>query len=86
MKKTFLLRSLLFTAAVLIYATGLSAQPSYLITEYGAKGDSSTLNTKAIQACIDKCSVEGGGTVIIPKGVFISGSIFLKPKIKSIYR
>jgi len=50
----------------------------YLITEFGAKGDSATLNTKAIQSCINKCSTSGGGTVVIPKGVFTSGSIFLK--------
>jgi len=50
----------------------------YLITEFGAKGDSVTLNTKAIQSCINKCSTSGGGTVVIPKGVFTSGSIFLK--------
>lgn len=50
----------------------------YLITECGAKGDSITLNTKAIQSCIDKCSANGGGTVVIPKGVFTSGAVFLK--------
>lgn len=50
----------------------------FLITEFGAKGDSSISNTKAIQTCIDQCSAGGGGTVVIPTGVFISGSIFLK--------
>ena len=50
----------------------------YLITDFGAKGDSLTVNTKAIQNCIDQCSAGGGGTVVIPGGVFISGSVFLK--------
>lgn len=53
----------------------------YVITDAGALGDSSTINTSAIQTCIDKCSNGGGGTVVIPKGVFISGSIFLKKDV-----
>ena len=55
-----------------------AASKRYLITEFGAKGDSITVNTKAIQTCIDQCSASGGGTVVIPKGVFTSGAIFLK--------
>lgn len=50
----------------------------YLVTDYGARGDSSTLNTKAIQSAIDKCAAAGGGVVVIPKGIFRSGSLFLK--------
>ncbi len=46
------------------------------ITEYGAKGDGNTINTQAIQKAIDDCPV--GGTVVIPKGVFKSGALFLK--------
>lgn len=77
-------RILTFLSAALITITLTSASQNsvlgnrYLITEFGAKGDSCTLNTKAIQTSIDQCSVDGGGTVVIPKGVFISGAIFLK--------
>jgi len=55
-----------------------SAPKRYLITNYGAKGDSATLNTEAIQQAIEQCSSKGGGIVVVPKGVFISGAIFLK--------
>jgi exo-poly-alpha-galacturonosidase len=48
----------------------------YNILDFGAKGDSVTLNTKAIQAAIDACTA--GGTVIVPKGIFISGALHLK--------
>jgi polygalacturonase len=51
------------------------------ITEQGAVGDGKTLNTKAIQAAIDSCSSSGGGLVVIPEGVFITGSLFLKPGV-----
>jgi exo-poly-alpha-galacturonosidase len=50
----------------------------YLVTDNGAKGDSLTLNTPFIQRTIDKCSAAGGGVVVIPKGIFISGALFLK--------
>jgi polygalacturonase len=53
----------------------------YNIAERGAVGDGTKLNTKAIQAVIDECARKGGGTVVIPKGVFLSGAIFLKPKV-----
>lgn len=51
---------------------------NYLITNYGAIADGKTLNTKAIQSAIDTCALNGGGTVVVPKGVFLTGSVFLK--------
>jgi polygalacturonase len=50
----------------------------YIITDYGAVGDGNTLNTKAIQSAIDLCAADGGGVIIVPKGIFLSGAIFLK--------
>ena len=45
----------------------------------GAKGDSITLDTKAIQRAIDQVHLDGGGTVIIPGGhTFLCGTIRLK--------
>ena len=49
------------------------------ILDCGAVGDAVTLNTKPIQTAIDQLASGGGGTVIIPKGVFLSGALFLKP-------
>jgi hypothetical protein len=53
----------------------------YNIALYGAKADGLTINTIAIQQAIDDCYKNGGGTVIIPKGVFVSGTIFLKSHV-----
>jgi polygalacturonase len=46
------------------------------VETFGAKGDGTTLNTKAIQAAIDACPANG--VVLIPQGVFVSGALFLK--------
>ena len=51
----------------------------FLITDFGAVADGKTGNTKAIQAAIDKCAAnKKGGIVVVPKGTFLSGAIFLK--------
>jgi polygalacturonase len=57
------------------------AQPApkrFTISEFGAVADGETVNTKAIQAAIEKCAAAGGGVVVVPKGTFLSGAIFLK--------
>jgi len=52
----------------------------YVITSFGAKNDSTLLQTTAIQKTIDEAAKNGGGVVIIPKGTFLSGALFFKPK------
>lgn len=54
----------------------------FLITDYGAVGDGETLNTKAIQKAIDACVASGGGKVVIPSGIFLSGTILLKSDVE----
>ncbi len=54
----------------------------YKITDYGARANADTLNTKAIQKAIDVCAGKGGGVVVIPAGTFISGSLFLKQSVQ----
>ena len=51
------------------------------ITLLGAVGDGKTLNTGAIQKTIDDLAAAGGGTVVVPAGDFLSGALFLKPKV-----
>ncbi len=46
------------------------------ITSFGASADGRTVNTQAIQAAIDAC--EPGGRVYVPRGVFMTGALFLK--------
>ncbi|MDB5030380.1 MAG: glycoside hydrolase family 28, partial [Mucilaginibacter sp.] len=74
-----MLMKTLFTCLLLgISLSGFSAD--YNILTFGAKADGKTINTKAIQAAIDKCS-EAGGRVIIPVGTFMLGTIYLKNNV-----
>jgi polygalacturonase len=51
----------------------------FVITDFGAIPDSTLLQTEAIQKAIDAAAAEGG-TVVIPKGVWLSSSLFFKSK------
>ena len=51
----------------------------YVITEHGVASDSSIVQTDAIQKVIDLASENGGGRIVVPEGVFLSGSLFFKP-------
>ncbi|MCM1356510.1 MAG: glycosyl hydrolase family 28 protein [Staphylococcus sp.] len=51
----------------------------YVITDYGVLNDSTCLQTKAIQAIIDKAAKDGGGVIVVPEGTFLTGSLFFKP-------
>lgn len=47
------------------------------IADFGAKADGTSLNTQAINDAIKHVNEKGGGTVVIPEGLWISGPIVL---------
>ncbi len=51
------------------------------ITDFGAVGDGVTLNTDAFAKAIDAISKKGGGKVIVPAGIWLTGPITLKSNI-----
>jgi polygalacturonase len=53
---------------------------TFNVMDYGAKNDGVSKSTDGIQKAIDECAGAGGGIVYIPKGKFLTGSIFLKSK------
>ena len=53
----------------------------YNIRIYGAKGDSKTLDTAAVQAAIDACTAAQGGVVLVPAGDFVIGTVELKSNV-----
>lgn len=54
----------------------------YDITEFGAAAGGKTLCTAAIQTAIDACHAAGGGTVVVPAGVFKTGTVWLKSNVE----
>ena len=51
------------------------------VRDFGAKGDGQQMDTEAIQAAIEACACNHGGTVFFPAGVYLSGAIFLKNNV-----
>ena len=89
--------SLFFSVLLLLWPGGLtafaqaaavhSALPvipalSHDITRYGAVGDGVSTNTEAIQNTIAAISADGGGTVEIPAGIFLSGPLALASHLR----
>lgn len=54
----------------------------YLVTDFGAKPGPATMNTAAINKAIQLCHANGGGRVIIPAGIFSSGTLILKDNVE----
>ncbi len=52
------------------------------ITDFGAVGDGTVLCTDAIHAAIDGVVKKGGGKVIIPAGIWLTGPITLQSKVE----
>ena len=52
----------------------------YILTNYGVKTDSTLIQTKAIQAIIDRAAQDGGGVIVVPAGTYQSGALFFRPK------
>ena len=53
----------------------------YSITDFGGIGDGVFLNTDSFSKAIDALSQKGGGTLIIPGGIWLTGPITLKSNI-----
>jgi polygalacturonase len=58
-----------------------SAAHIFNVKEFGAKGDSARIDTKAIEAAVEAASAAGGGTVYFPAGRYLSYTIHLKNNI-----
>ena len=58
------------------------SQTVYNIVSYGAIGNGTFLNTNAINAAITACHANGGGRVVVPAGVFRSGTIYMKNNVE----
>jgi hypothetical protein len=70
-------------AAWLFSALALHAAPrEWVITGHGAVADQAVPSTAAIQRAIDAAHAAGGGTVVVPPGRFLTGTVELKSGVR----
>ena len=53
----------------------------YNIVDFGAVGDGITKNTEIFKKVVDSCFNSGGGEIIVPPGIWLTGPIILKSNI-----
>jgi len=74
----FLAVTFLTIAAVKLQAADSA---SFNVRDFGAVGDGTNLDSPAINKAIDAAVAAGGGTVFVPAGTYLSGSIHLQSNI-----
>ncbi|HEX3165189.1 MAG TPA: glycoside hydrolase family 28 protein [Chitinophagaceae bacterium] len=89
MKKVILVK--LFTVAFLfvfaqkeklpVIKSPVFKKDTLSIKKYGAVSDGTTLNTKSINRAIEALSKKGGGVVLIPSGLWLTGPVVLKNNV-----
>ena len=90
MSEAFLRRKFLYGSALMGLAGALPARaqtegpargPIFNVRTFGAVGDGNKLDRKALQAAIDACAAAGGGTVYLPPGRYLSGTLLMKSHV-----
>jgi hypothetical protein len=51
------------------------------VREFGAPHDGKTSATRQIQAAIDAAAAQGGGTVLVPAGQYVTGTLWMKSNV-----
>lgn len=77
--KRFILSASLMLVAALSFAAGTGKV--YDVRKYGAKGDGKHMDSPAIQKAIDAANRNGGGTVVLRPGTYLSATIQIKDNV-----
>jgi polygalacturonase len=75
--RTTLIKTIMHLQLLILFAACNNQNSVYNILEFGAKNDGKTINTKAINKAVETCNLKGGGTVLIPAGIFVTGTVVL---------
>jgi polygalacturonase len=59
----------------------LFKKDTFSIRKFGAVADGITLNTQPINNAIDACNKKGGGVVLVPAGLWLTGPVVLKSNV-----
>jgi hypothetical protein len=71
-----------FFIVIILLNENFAIAKDYNISEFGAVADGVTLNTAFIQEAFDQAHADGGGRVIIPAGVFLTGSLHFRSNVE----
>lgn len=71
----------LLTIIISITAALTTTARDYNITDFGAVSDTTRLSTAALQKAIDRCSNDGGGRVVVPAGMYTTGTLVLRSHV-----
>ena len=71
----------LLTTIIILLVLHLSAK-DYYASDFGAKADGITVNTRTIQRAIDYISEHGGGRLVFQVGNYVTGSIYIKSNVE----
>lgn len=66
---------------LLLFVVSCQSPSTRSVVHFGAKGDGITLNTGSLQAAVDAAHAAGGGTVHVPPGVYVTGTVELKSNV-----
>lgn len=88
MKHSFIIVALMLPLSLIsqsgnlpVIASPKFKKDTFNIVKFGAVPDGNTLNTKSINNAIDALSKKGGGTVLVPAGLWLTGPVILKNNI-----
>lgn len=68
-------------SVLFLFAHSTIADGIFNVRDHGAIGDGVAMETEAVQSAIDACTLAGGGTVRVPAGEFVIGTIILKSNV-----
>ncbi len=72
------MRQLFLTGVLLLAGLMGHAQERVSLADFGGVGDGVTSNTEAIAKAIAKLDKAGGGSLVIPEGIWLTGPVVLK--------
>lgn len=72
---------LIVAFAALTINLAQAAPPIFNVRDHGATGDGKTHDTAALNKAVAACAAAGGGQVLFPPGVYLTGTIHLKSNI-----
>lgn len=89
--KKIIFTNLFIASAILLFAQFNAKLPvitvpkfkkdTISITKFGAVSDGKTLNTSAVNNAIDACNKKGGGVVMVPAGLWLTGPVVIKSNV-----